>query len=52
VSINEDELIEHKSRVPQALIENPKLLRAKQEALRKAQVVPVKNHSKREGKTW
>jgi len=37
VSINEDELIEHKSRVPQALIENPAVLRQKQEALRKAQ---------------
>ena len=37
VSINEDELIEHKSRVPMALIENPALLRQKQEALRKAQ---------------
>jgi hypothetical protein len=35
VSINEDELIEHKARVPQALIENPALLRQKQEALRK-----------------
>ena len=37
VSINEDELIEHKSRVPQALIENPALLRQKQAALRQAQ---------------
>jgi hypothetical protein len=34
VSISEDELIEHKARVPQALIESPKLLRQKQEALR------------------
>jgi hypothetical protein len=36
VSISEDELMEHKARVPQALIENPKLLRQKQEALRQA----------------
>jgi hypothetical protein len=37
VSINEDELIEHKGRVPQALLENPGLLRQKQAALRQAQ---------------
>ena len=37
VSIGEDELIEHKNRVPQALIENPLLLREKQLVMRQAQ---------------
>lgn len=42
VTISEDELIEHKSRVPQAIIENTELLRTKQKALR--QVIYMAKH--------